>query len=42
MISNVAPVGGQTIGQAANREEAWWLCQRYGLKPLRERPLNPT
>ena len=34
MISDVAPLGGQTIGKATNREEAWWLCQRYGLKPL--------
>jgi hypothetical protein len=37
MISDVAPLGGQTIGKATNREEAWWLCQRYGLKPL---PMN--
>ncbi|WP_248411047.1 hypothetical protein [Aliiroseovarius sp. S2029] len=34
MISDVAPLGGQPIGKATNREEAWWLCQRYGLKPL--------
>lgn len=37
MISDVAPLGGQPIGKATNREEAWWLCQRYGLKPL---PMN--
>lgn len=34
MISEVAPLGGKTIGKATSREEAWWLCQRYGLKPL--------
>ena len=34
MISDVAPRGGQIIGKATDREEAWWLCQRYGLKPF--------
>jgi hypothetical protein len=37
MISFVAPLGGPTIGKAVSREDAWWLCRRYGLKPL---PLN--
>ena len=37
MISDVAPLGGQTIGKATNLEEAWWLCKRYGLKPV---PMN--
>lgn len=37
MISEVAPLGGKAIGKATSREEAWWLCQRYGLKPF---PLN--
>jgi len=37
MINYVAPLGGQTIGKAASREGAWWLCSRYGLKPF---PLN--
>ncbi|GAA6189992.1 hypothetical protein [Litorivita sp. NS0012-18] len=34
MIYSVAPLGGQTIGKAASREDAWWLCCRYGLKPF--------
>lgn len=37
MISFVAPLGGEIIGQAASREDAWWLCGRYGLNPF---PLN--
>lgn len=37
MINNVAPLGGEAIGKAASREEAWWLCHRYGLKPF---PMN--
>lgn len=37
MINCVAPLGGQTIGKAASGEDAWWLCNRYGLKPF---PLN--
>ena len=34
MIYSVAPLGGQTIGKAASREDAWWLCCRYGQKPF--------
>lgn len=37
MINDVAPMGGEIIGKAASREDAWWLCGRYGLKPF---PLN--
>lgn len=37
MINDVAPLGGQSIGKAASREDAWWLCSRYGLMPF---PLN--
>jgi hypothetical protein len=40
MISDVAPLGGQTIGKATDREGAWWLCQRYGLKPFPMEDLN--
>ena len=34
MIHGVAPKGGDVIGKAASREDAWWLCVRYGLEPL--------
>jgi hypothetical protein len=34
MIHSVAPFGGNVIGKAAGREDAWWLCRRYGLAPL--------
>ncbi|PXW82938.1 hypothetical protein BZA02_102261 [Ruegeria sp. P4] len=37
MINSVAPLGGPKIGKAISREDAWWLCCRYGLKPF---PLN--
>lgn len=33
MIHFVAPLGGNVIGKAANHEDAWWLCNRYGLAP---------
>ena len=33
MIHFVAPQDGEIIGKAASREDAWWLCSRYGLKP---------
>jgi hypothetical protein len=34
MIHSVAPLGGNVIGKAASKEDAWWLCRRYGLIPL--------
>lgn len=33
MIHFVAPLGGNVIGKAASHEDAWWLCNRYGLAP---------
>ncbi|WP_143516846.1 hypothetical protein [Pseudooceanicola antarcticus] len=32
-IYDVAPMGGDIIGRAASREDAWMLCHRYGLVP---------
>ncbi|WP_157779915.1 hypothetical protein [Celeribacter ethanolicus] len=34
MFNYVAPLGGDVIGKATSREDAWWLCSRYGLKPF--------
>lgn len=33
MIHFVAPLGGEVIGKAESHEDAWLLCNRYGLTP---------